>query len=168
MPPVAPLDPVWLRRAAEHQDRLTMPRGALGRLLDLGRQLCAIQETLRPHGDPAAVVVFAALFLMLTPSEKVFDETFTIRTPQNPEERKKLEDRVETDKISTRHVSEVVGDARQIEVLVVDFPVSIETAIETEHLMPLRQQSGNENAADVAVAAFAVEFRPIETDAFAH
>ncbi len=61
MPPaIAPLDPVWLRRAAEHQDRLTMPRGALGRLLDVGRQLCAIQETLRPHADPAAVVVLAA------------------------------------------------------------------------------------------------------------
>src|SRR5262249_8154527 len=37
-----------------------MPRGALGRLLDVGRQLCAIQETLAPHADPAAVVVMAA------------------------------------------------------------------------------------------------------------
>jgi nicotinate-nucleotide--dimethylbenzimidazole phosphoribosyltransferase len=37
-----------------------MPAGALGRLLDLGRQLCAVQETLTPHADPAAVVVMAA------------------------------------------------------------------------------------------------------------
>ncbi|HYT92217.1 MAG TPA: nicotinate-nucleotide--dimethylbenzimidazole phosphoribosyltransferase [Gemmataceae bacterium] len=57
---VAPLDPVWSQRAAEHQARLTMPTGALGRLLDLGRQLCAVQETLAPRADPAAVLVFAA------------------------------------------------------------------------------------------------------------
>src|SRR5262245_44515453 len=37
-----------------------MPTGALGRLLDLGRQLCAIQETLQPHAEPAAVLVLAA------------------------------------------------------------------------------------------------------------
>jgi nicotinate-nucleotide--dimethylbenzimidazole phosphoribosyltransferase len=57
---IPPLDLAWLRRAAEHQARLTMPAGALGRLLDLGRQLCAVQETLRPHGEPAAVLVLAA------------------------------------------------------------------------------------------------------------
>jgi nicotinate-nucleotide--dimethylbenzimidazole phosphoribosyltransferase len=59
-PAVRPLDPAWFRRAAEHQARLTMPSGALGRLLDLGRQLCAVQETLTPHATPAAVVVLAA------------------------------------------------------------------------------------------------------------
>src|SRR5262245_58170717 len=37
-----------------------MPAGALGRLLDLGQQMCAIQATLAPHGEPAAVVVMAA------------------------------------------------------------------------------------------------------------
>jgi nicotinate-nucleotide--dimethylbenzimidazole phosphoribosyltransferase len=58
--PIAALDPSWLQRAAEHQARLTMPAGALGRLLELGRQLCAVQETLAPHGGPAAVVVLAA------------------------------------------------------------------------------------------------------------
>lgn len=55
-----PLDPDWFRRAAEHQARLTMPAGALGRLLDLSQQLCAIQETLTPRADPAAVIVMAA------------------------------------------------------------------------------------------------------------
>src|SRR5438128_6483680 len=54
------LDPVWFQRAAEHQARLTMPAGALGRLLDMGRQLSAIQETLTPHTEPAAVLVMAA------------------------------------------------------------------------------------------------------------
>ena len=37
-----------------------MPAGALGRLLELGRQLCAIQETLQPLAEPTAVVVMAA------------------------------------------------------------------------------------------------------------
>ena len=37
-----------------------MPAGALGRLLEVGRQLCAIQETLKPCTEPAAVLVMAA------------------------------------------------------------------------------------------------------------
>lgn len=37
-----------------------MPAGALGRLLELGRQLCAVQETLSPRGEPSAVVVMVA------------------------------------------------------------------------------------------------------------
>src|SRR5437016_12200336 len=57
---IAPLNPAWFQRAAEYQARLTMPAGALGRLLDLGRQLCAIQETLAPITEPAAVLVMAA------------------------------------------------------------------------------------------------------------
>jgi nicotinate-nucleotide--dimethylbenzimidazole phosphoribosyltransferase len=60
IPTVPPIDPAWLKRAAEHQARLTMPAGALGRLLELGQQLCAVQETLAPRADPAAVVVLAA------------------------------------------------------------------------------------------------------------
>lgn len=57
---IAPLSPAWFQRAAEYQARLTMPTGALGRLLDLGRQLCAIQETLTPVTEPASVLVMAA------------------------------------------------------------------------------------------------------------
>jgi nicotinate-nucleotide--dimethylbenzimidazole phosphoribosyltransferase len=57
---IPPLDPAWLQRAAAYQATLTMPAGALGRLLDLGRQLCAIQETLTPVAEPATVVVMAA------------------------------------------------------------------------------------------------------------
>jgi nicotinate-nucleotide--dimethylbenzimidazole phosphoribosyltransferase len=37
-----------------------MPAGALGRLLDIGQQLCAIQETLKPETEPAAVLLMAA------------------------------------------------------------------------------------------------------------
>src|SRR6516164_3814081 len=57
---VPPLDPAWRQRAAERQSRLTMPTGALGRLLELGRQLCAIQETLQPQAEPAAILIMAA------------------------------------------------------------------------------------------------------------
>lgn len=54
------IDSAWYQRAAAYQATLTMPTGALGRLLDLGQQLCAIQETLRPVTEPAAVLVLAA------------------------------------------------------------------------------------------------------------
>ena len=57
---VEPPDPAWSDRAAARQARLTMPPGSLGRLLDLGRQLAAIQRTDRPVGHPALVAVFAA------------------------------------------------------------------------------------------------------------
>ncbi|HEV3256230.1 MAG TPA: nicotinate-nucleotide--dimethylbenzimidazole phosphoribosyltransferase [Gemmataceae bacterium] len=60
MSAIFPLAPLWFDRAAAHQARLTMPAGALGRLLPLGRQLCAVQQTLSPHAEPAAVLVMAA------------------------------------------------------------------------------------------------------------
>jgi len=60
LPTIAPLDAVWFDKAGAHQGRLTMPAGALGRLLPLGRLLCAIQETLTPCTEPAAVLVMAA------------------------------------------------------------------------------------------------------------
>ncbi len=60
MTAVEPPDPEWEARAAARQDRLTMPPGSLGRLLELGRQLAAIQRTDRPEGHPALVAVFAA------------------------------------------------------------------------------------------------------------
>jgi nicotinate-nucleotide--dimethylbenzimidazole phosphoribosyltransferase len=57
---ICELNPIWFHRAAEYQSHLTMPTGALGRLLELARQLCAIQEALPPQTEPAAVVVMAA------------------------------------------------------------------------------------------------------------
>ncbi len=60
VPAIRPIDSAWLRRAAEYQARLTMPAGALGRLLEVGRQLCAVQETLTPRAEPAAALVLAA------------------------------------------------------------------------------------------------------------
>ena len=57
---ITPPDPAWAARAAARHDRLTMPPGSLGRLLDIGRQLAGIQRTDRPAGHPALVVVCAA------------------------------------------------------------------------------------------------------------
>jgi nicotinate-nucleotide--dimethylbenzimidazole phosphoribosyltransferase len=57
---VEPPDAAWHARAAARQERLTMPPGSLGRLLEVGRQLAAIQRTDRPVAAPALVAVFAA------------------------------------------------------------------------------------------------------------
>lgn len=57
---VEPPDLEWAARAAARQARLTMPPGSLGRLLELGRQLAAVQRTERPEGHPALIAVFAA------------------------------------------------------------------------------------------------------------
>ena len=57
---VEPPDPRWAALAADRQARLTMPPGSLGRLLEIGRQLAAIQRTDRPEGHPALLAVFAA------------------------------------------------------------------------------------------------------------
>src|SRR4051812_40180091 len=53
-------DAEWSRRAAERHARLTMPPGSLGRLLDIGRQLAAIQRTDQPIAEPALIAIFAA------------------------------------------------------------------------------------------------------------
>lgn len=57
---IDPPDLVWAARAASRQSRLTMPPGSLGRLLELGQQLAALQRTDKPVGEPALVAVFAA------------------------------------------------------------------------------------------------------------
>ena len=55
-----PVDERAARAAAEHHDRLTKPRGALGRLESLGVQLAAIAGVSPPPvPEPATVVVFA-------------------------------------------------------------------------------------------------------------
>ena len=57
---VGNLDDAAGRAAAEHQDRLTKPRGALGRLETLGVRLAAIAGASPPPVPaPAAVAVFA-------------------------------------------------------------------------------------------------------------
>ena len=58
---VRPLDAGAVAEATDRQDRLTKPRGALGRLEELGIQLAGIAGTCPPPlPRPAAVAVFAA------------------------------------------------------------------------------------------------------------
>jgi len=57
---IAPLDQHAMHMAAERQDRLTKPRGALGRLEALSIQLAGITGTARPRFEQHAVVVAAA------------------------------------------------------------------------------------------------------------
>jgi nicotinate-nucleotide--dimethylbenzimidazole phosphoribosyltransferase len=58
---VAPLDEAAMAEARARQDRLTKPRGALGRLEDLATQLAGIAGVCPPPvPSPASVVVFAA------------------------------------------------------------------------------------------------------------
>jgi nicotinate-nucleotide--dimethylbenzimidazole phosphoribosyltransferase len=57
---ITPVDAAAGRAAAHHQDRLTKPRGALGRVEALGVQLAAISGAVPPPlPAPAAVAVFA-------------------------------------------------------------------------------------------------------------
>ena len=57
---VRPVDPAAAAAALEYHDRLTKPRGSLGRLEELGARLCAIfGECPPPVPEPAVVAVFA-------------------------------------------------------------------------------------------------------------
>ena len=57
---VEPADDEAAASAAEYHDRLTKPRGSLGRLEHIGVQLCAIAGTCPPPvPEPVTVVVFA-------------------------------------------------------------------------------------------------------------
>lgn len=80
---IPPLNPTWFERAAAYQARLTMPAGALGRLLELGRQLCAIQETLQPQAEPAAVVVMAADHGIAEEGVSAYPQTVTAQMVAN-------------------------------------------------------------------------------------
>ncbi|OAI46358.1 hypothetical protein AYO44_01995 [Planctomycetaceae bacterium SCGC AG-212-F19] len=80
---ISPLDPIWFRHAAEHQAKLTMPTGALGRLLDLGQQLCAIQETLQPVAEPAAALVMAADHGIAAEGVSAYPQEVTVQMVHN-------------------------------------------------------------------------------------
>lgn len=56
---IVPVDPVWIERAAERQNRLTKPPHSLGKLEEIACRLAAIQQTLSPRVDRKRVVVFA-------------------------------------------------------------------------------------------------------------
>jgi nicotinate-nucleotide--dimethylbenzimidazole phosphoribosyltransferase len=57
---IQPLDPALAAQAQQHLDRLTKPRGSLGRLEELAQRYISITGQLTPRIDRKAVVVFAA------------------------------------------------------------------------------------------------------------
>jgi nicotinate-nucleotide--dimethylbenzimidazole phosphoribosyltransferase len=57
---IRPVDTAAASAAAEYHDRLTKPRGSLGRLEDIGIRLCAVAGACPPPvPEPATVAVFA-------------------------------------------------------------------------------------------------------------
>lgn len=57
---IAPVENVWLERAAARQLELTKPPESLGRLEEIANRLCAIQQTLQPSVEQREIFVFAA------------------------------------------------------------------------------------------------------------
>jgi nicotinate-nucleotide--dimethylbenzimidazole phosphoribosyltransferase len=57
---IKPASQPWLDRAREHTAKLAIPLRALGRLHDLGEQMCALGRTLKPLVDKKAFLVMAA------------------------------------------------------------------------------------------------------------
>ncbi|MDA8334088.1 MAG: nicotinate-nucleotide--dimethylbenzimidazole phosphoribosyltransferase [Peptococcaceae bacterium] len=56
---IEPVDGEWRQKAGNHLNNLAIPRGSLGRLLDLAEQLAAIKRTLYPRVDRRVVVTMA-------------------------------------------------------------------------------------------------------------
>ncbi len=57
---IQPLDRMAMQAARERQDRLTKPRGSLGRLEDLATRIAGITSQARPRLERPAVIVMAA------------------------------------------------------------------------------------------------------------
>lgn len=57
---IAPVENLWLERAAARQSELTKPPESLGRLEEIANRLCAIQQTLEPSVERQEIFVFAA------------------------------------------------------------------------------------------------------------
>ncbi len=57
---IQPLDEIWLTRAQEQLDKLAIPLGSLGRLMQLGKQYAAIRKTIKPAIRDKRIFTFAA------------------------------------------------------------------------------------------------------------
>lgn len=73
----------WEQRAAERQNTLTKPPGSLGRLEHLANRICAIQQTLTPNVDGAAILVFAADHGVCEEGVNPFPQSVTRQMVQN-------------------------------------------------------------------------------------
>ena len=57
---IEPLDAAFLQKAQERLDQLAIPRGSLGRLLDIGRQIAGITRQLKPQITRKRIFTLAA------------------------------------------------------------------------------------------------------------
>jgi nicotinate-nucleotide--dimethylbenzimidazole phosphoribosyltransferase len=57
---IGPLDQEYLQKAQERIDQLTMPRGSLGRLLEVGKQFAGITRQHKPRISKKRIFTFAA------------------------------------------------------------------------------------------------------------
>jgi nicotinate-nucleotide--dimethylbenzimidazole phosphoribosyltransferase len=57
---ITPVNQEYLQKAQERIDQLTMPRGSLGRLLEVGRQFAGITHQLKPRISKKRIFTFAA------------------------------------------------------------------------------------------------------------
>jgi nicotinate-nucleotide--dimethylbenzimidazole phosphoribosyltransferase len=57
---IAPLDQAFMQTVQQHINELTMPRGSLGRLLEVGKQYAAITRQTKPRILKKRIVTFAA------------------------------------------------------------------------------------------------------------
>jgi nicotinate-nucleotide--dimethylbenzimidazole phosphoribosyltransferase len=80
---VEPPDPAWAQRAWVRQEQLTMPPGSLGRLLELSRQLAAIQRTETPRASPGLLAVFAADHGVAREAVSAYPQSVTARMMAN-------------------------------------------------------------------------------------
>lgn len=73
----------WFRQAKAHQNQLTKPQGALGRLEDIATTLCAIQGTLTPSAEAAGIYVFAGDHGVVTEGVSAFPQAVTVQMMHN-------------------------------------------------------------------------------------
>lgn len=80
---VAPQDPAWRARARERLERLTMPRWALGRLMDLAEDLAGMTRSMRPPVERRTVVTMAADHGVVSEGVSQYPQEVTVQMVHN-------------------------------------------------------------------------------------
>lgn len=81
--PCLPLDELAADAARRRQDRLTKPRGSLGRLESLVIRLAGLQGTATPSPDPVQIILFAADHGVAAEGVSAYPQTVTNQMVRN-------------------------------------------------------------------------------------